>query len=316
MKQTSGFQTMGALCVLLVMCMAATLSHGAVTATPDRVTFTSPDQSATIALSSDGSPVLALDVRGWRFLVNNHDYQHMILVEKKDGAIMIRPSAALEVGSYDLSIDTAHGPVTVRVYAPLSDLPDVVEKTAALTGMSEKRVEERLGLTTSLRPEETLIELPPVYYEGQSMDVHMPLEPGRAGAWFVNGELVAEGSENNALAYTFNEPGEYVLIYMETENRDGQTLAVGRARAYTRVVPVPSVTVETAVNTEMEYLPPAGYQNHLWRLDGEQVSTEPTLKHVFIVPGTYIVECQASSPHQGRSEEFVRVRYHTVVTLK
>ena len=316
MKKGSWFHTSGAVCALMVLCLSATLSYGAVTADPAKATFTSPQQSATIKLTKDGAPIPAKDIRGWQFLASGHDYKHMLSVEKMDGALKIAPSKTLEVGSYDLNIETAQGSVIVQVFAPLSDLPDIVEKTAALTGLSEKEIEKKMGLVTATGREEIQIDLPPVYYEGQTLELTMPVKPGRAYAWFMNADLVAEGPEQNALTYTFKEPGEYVLTYIETEKADGKTATVARARAHTRVVPVPGVPTEVAVNTETEFAPPPGYQKHVWRIDGQEVSTEPALKHTFRDPGVHTVECLASSPNEGPAQGFLRIRYNTTVNQK
>jgi len=313
MKKGSWFHTSGALSALMVLCLSATLSYGAVTADPAKATFTSPQQSATIKLTKDGAPIPAKDIRGWQFLASGHDYKHMLSVEKMDGALKIAPSKTLEVGSYDLNIETAQGSVIVQVFAPLSDLPDIVEKTAALTGLSEKEIEEKMGLVTATGREEIQIDLPPVYYEGQTLELTMPVKPGRAYAWFMNADLVVEGPEQNALTYTFKEPGEYLLTYIETEKADGKTIAVARARAHTRVVPVPGVPTEVAVSTETEFPPPPGYQKHVWRIDGQEVSTEPALKHTFRDPGVHTVECLASSPNEGPAQGFLRIRYNTTV---
>lgn len=316
MKKANGFHIGGSVCVSMALCLSATLSYGAVTADPGKATFTSPQQSATIKLTNDGAAIPAKDIRAWQFLASGHDYKHMLIVEKMDGALKIAPSPTLEVGSYDLNIETAQGSVIVPVLAPLSDLPDIVEKTAALTGLSEKKIEEKLGLTTPTGREEARIDLPAVYYEGQTLELSMPVNPGRACAWFMNGDLVAEGPEQNTLTYTFKEPGEYVLTYLETMQENGKTATVARARALTRVVPLPGIPTEVAVNTEIEFAPPPGYQKHAWRLDGREISTEPALKHTFKELGAHTVECLASSPDKGPAQGFLRIRYNTTVSNK
>ncbi|MCX5772068.1 MAG: hypothetical protein NTZ09_17595 [Candidatus Hydrogenedentes bacterium] len=315
MKKGGCFHTSGAVCALMVLCLSATLSYGAVTADPAKATFTSPQQSATIKLTNDGAPIPATDIRGWRLLASGHDYKHMLSVEKMDGALKIAPSKTLEVGSYDLNIQTAQGSVVVQVFAPLSDLPDIVEKTAALTGLSEKAIEAKMGLLTATGREEIQIDLPPVYYEGQTLELTMAAKPGpgHTCTWFMNGDLMAEGPEQNALAYTFTETGEYVLTCIETEKKNGNTATVARTRAHTRVVAVPGVPTEVAVNTKMEFAPPPGYQKHTWRIDGKEVSNEPVLKHAFQAPGTHTVECLASSPDAGPPKGFLRIRYNAAV---
>ncbi|MBI5092537.1 MAG: hypothetical protein HZB26_08860 [Candidatus Hydrogenedentes bacterium] len=318
MKKASWLHVSGATCVLMVMCLSATLSYGAVTADPASATFTSPQQSATIKLTAAGAPIPAKDIRSWQFLASGHDYKHMLSVEKMDGALKIAPSKTLEVGSYDLNIETAQGSVIVQVLAPLSDVPDVVEKMAALTGQSEKKIEEKMGLATATSRSEIKIDLPPVYYEGQTLELTVPAKPGpgHACVWFMNGDSVAEGPERNSLTYTFKEPGEYVLIYIETAKENDKTVAVARAKAHTRVVPVPGVSTEVAVNTETEFTTPPGYQKYVWRIDGKEVSREPALKHTFKEAGVHTVECLASSPDKGPAQGFLRTRYNTTVSGK
>ncbi len=241
MKKATWLHTSSALCALMILCLSATQSYGAVTADPAKTTFTSPQQSATIKLTSNGTPIPAKDIRGWQFLASGHDYKHMLSVEKMDGAVKIAPSKTLEVGSYDLNIETAQGSVSVQVFAPLSDLPDYIEKMASLTGLSEKRIKEKMGLVTATGREEIQIDLPSVYYEGQTLELTIPTKPGPGHTcmWFMNGDVVAEGLEKNALTYTFKKPGEYVLTYIETEQKDGKMATVARTTAHTRVVPVP-----------------------------------------------------------------------------
>ncbi|HOZ45805.1 MAG TPA: hypothetical protein PLO37_08965 [Candidatus Hydrogenedentes bacterium] len=299
-----------------VLIVSVRASAAVVTAAPAKVTFTSPNQSEVVLLTKDGAPVPAAAIQGWRFIASGHDYRHMLTLEKADGAITIAPSAALEVGSYALDIDTAQGPVTVHVLAPLSDLPDIVEKHAALMGLADEKVKEMLGLVSTTGRERVSIELPPVYYEGQTLEMAMPTPPGRDSKWFMNGALVPAIADLNAISYTFKEPGEYVLTYIETETKDGKTGTVARATTCTRVAPLPPVDFEVPVNTEAEFAPPAGYDQHIWRIDGREVSTERTLKHAFHEPGVYTVECLASSPTAGAMDGFCRMRFRTTVTPK
>ena len=202
MEREQRLRRNGAVGALLFFCLAALPGYGAVTADPAKVTFTSPQQSAVIGLTRDGVPVVAADIRGWQLLASGHDYQHMLRIEKRDGALTVAPGPALEVGSYDLTIATTDGPVLVQVYAPLSDLPDVVEKTMAVTGLSEKTIKERLGLTSPAGREELTIDLPPVYYAGQTLELTLPLQSGRSATWFVNDTQVpVPAGQNTAALY-------------------------------------------------------------------------------------------------------------------
>ena len=300
-------------CALVVAFLGATAAFGAVTADPPTATFTAPEQSATIALTRDGAPLPARDMGAWQFLASGHDYKHMLNLEKRDGAIIISPSATMEVGSYDLTLQTSGGTVVVRVYSPFSDLPDIIATKAALTGKSEEKVREELGMTTPLGREQIHLETPAVHYEGQTLEITMPVTPGRTSLWFINGEQAAVGPDQNTLSHTFLEPGEYVLDYVEGEKREGVLFPIARATAHVRVVSPPEIATEIAVNTSMRYNPPAGYRHHVWHLDGEEVSREPVLQHTFRAPGVYRVECLATGPDAGPAQGFQRVRYRTTV---
>lgn len=316
MQLSVWFHARYTVCAITFLCLLPTLSYGAVTADPATATFTSPQQSVIINLTNNGVPIPEKDISGWQLFASDHDYRHMLTVETMDGALKIAPSKTLEVGSYDLNIETAEGSVIVHVFAPLSDLPDIVSKTAAITGLSEQKIREKLGMTNELGRDQIQLELPPVYYEGQTLELSMPLSTGREAFWFVNGDPVTGATGQNSLVYTFSEPGEYVVIYIETKATDGKTSILARGRAYTRVVSMPATQTEVTVNTEIEYLPPAGYRNHVWRIDGQEFSIQPVLKYSFKEPGVHTVECLASSPIEGPAQGFSRIRYNTIVNQK
>lgn len=304
-----------ALVALFACGLLAPLSHAAVVADPATVTFTAPQQSVTIKLTDGGAPVPAASIEGWKLLASGHDYKHMLTIDKSDGALTIAPSGTVEVGSYDLNIDTAAGPVVVHVFTPLNDVPDIVEKRAALTGQSELQVKQQLGLVAPVGPVRIDIDLPSVYYEGQTLELTMPPKPGapRTYTWFMNGDLLQQGPDRNSLKYTFEAPGEYVLTYVETEHADGKLTTMGQAVAYTRVVAIPPVIVDVAPKTVVTYAAPAGYQHFVWRVDGIESGTGPELKHAFDTPGVHSVDCLATAPVTGPAQGFQRVRYSTNV---
>ena len=64
-----------------------------------------------------------------------------------------------------------------------------------------------MGLSTPAARSEIQIDLPPVYYEGQTLTLSMPRKAGRSCAWFMNGDPVAAEPERNAIAYTFKDSG-------------------------------------------------------------------------------------------------------------
>ena len=301
----------GLILALLFPC----LSEGAVVANPSVVIFTSPMQSATIALLNDGRALATSEILDSQLLASGHDYRHMLSLEKLDGAVRIMPSSTLEVGSYDLTIQTTLGAVNVRVFAPLSEVPDYVEKMSLLTGESEKQIEAKLGMATAVGREEIQLNLPPVYYEGQTLELTMPepKAPGRTSLWFINGELASEESGSRSLSYTFSKPGEFVFTYMETEQINGTTTMVARARAITRVVEVPRLNSTVAVNTEISFHAPAGYRQFNWYLNGVAVSKEADYRYTFQSPGVHEVECAATEPTYGPAMGYLRNRYSVVV---
>jgi len=315
MKYYHQLGRIAAACAALVLLLPAAQTSAAVIADPPSVVFTAPSQTARISLTADGVPVPSADVRAWRFLASSHDYHHMLRLDAVAGGVDITPSPTMEVGSYDLQIETAGGSVSVRVVASLSEVPDIVERTAQLTGQSERQIEERMGLLTPIRRESVQIALPPVFYEGETLNVSVANTPvaGRNYVWFLNGAVVAEGPDKNRLVHTFNEPGEFVLTYIETEISDGKVVAVARTSAHTRVVPVPPVPTDVAAGTKVEFLPPSGYQSHGWGIDGTSVSSEPVLRHVFNTPGNYVVECLATAPVDPAAQQFMRIRYNVTV---
>lgn len=315
MKSTHWAYMRWVICASIISCLIAAESIAAPTADPAVITFTSSQQSVIIKLTNNGAPIAAKDIQGWRFLASGHDYKHMLSIESSDGALKITPDKSLEAGSFNLVIETPHGPINVQVLAPLSDVPDIVERMSALSGQSEEKIKEKLGLLTSTGREEIEINLPPVYYEGQTLELTMPVTPGseRIASWFINGELLANGQEQHVLTYTFKTPGEYILTYIETAVIEGKSVVVAGAKEHIRVVPVPSVLTEVAVNTEIHFEPPSGYKMHVWSIDGKEVSTHSAMKHTFTAVGNHIVECRASAPEQGPTEGFVRVCYRTKV---
>ena len=301
--------------ILPMIALYSQNGYSAVTAEPAEVTFVSPSQSFTIHLSSGGTPIPAADIQGWKLLASDHDYQHMIVVEKMDGAVIVSPSKAVELGSYDLSIETSKGSVVVRVFMPLSDVPDIVEKMTALTGQSEARVKEKLGLSSTTGRGEITFTLPPVYYEGQTLEQTLAKAPeaGHTATWFINGEVVDGDIGNNAFSYTFEKPGEYVLTYLETVKENGAVVVVARGSATTTVVAFPSVSAETTAGTPITFSSPAGFQKCVWSVDGKEISTGDSLTYTFASSGTSVVECLATNPVKGPSGSFLRVRFRTNV---
>lgn len=223
--------------VLFTLVVAWTCGAWAqVVADPAVVTFTAPEQRVTIRLTHDGAPLAAGAIQGHGLMVENSNYGHMVTVEKREGAVVVGPSAHAEVGSYDLVIRTAHGPATVKVFMPLSELEGIVEEQAKALGITATEVMERLGIAKRYGQETVTFPSPMVVYVGEPMIIETPCPPGRAYEWRVDGELVHSGGDVAPLRHTFAAPGLHAVSYRELV--DGRPVASGAAAV--TVVPRPT----------------------------------------------------------------------------
>ncbi|MCP4645178.1 MAG: hypothetical protein GY851_32350 [bacterium] len=296
--------------ILAFICLLAQSSLAAVTATPNTVVFRSPEQTVTITLTQDGAPVPAADMGPCKLFVSGHDYDEMFVFEKRDGAVTLVPTKYLEVGRYDLVIRTKAGEVHVAVYTPLSDQKSIVEKRAEDLGVSVEEAKLQLGLAVQGVRTITEIELPPVYYEGQTLELAMPETQDSVHVWRINGEVVRKGADAAAFSYTFREPGEYTLAYTEMRG----DAVVTAAAAHTTVVALPPIPVEVGEDVDIAFRGIAGYGEYTWKVDGRPLTGGVALKHAFIEPGAHTVECLSAAPNQGPEDGFVRQRY--AVTVK
>lgn len=296
-------------CLAFALVLGLPLSYAGVTAAPASLTFGSLQQQLTVRLTEEGKPIPADGIRGWRLLADDHAYTPMFSYKKAAGALTLTPTERLEVGSYDLVIDTAAGSVTVKVDAPLDELSSVVETEAAKTGLSVEAVKRKLGLATESPRGEVTIELPPTYYEGQALRVSMPPNPTRTYVWTINGETIAQGPGKNSLVYVFKTVGNYLLGYAEQQN--GKTVA--STSAQTTVAPRPPIPWEVPRYARVERYAPEGFTGYTWSIDGKVVSVGPKFSHAFNQLGRFTVDCLAQSPKDGHPDEFVRLRYDTTV---
>jgi hypothetical protein len=287
-----------------------------VVASPDRVVFHGYGASCQIRLSSGGRDLAPAEIKGWRLLASGHDYIRMLRVEKVAGGLRIAPSPLMEVGTYELEIRTAQGVALVDVAAPLDEQPDIVNQAAKSQGISEEEARRLLGLTRPIGREAVELAMPPRYYEGQTLQLSMPHLPGRRYAWFINGELYREGEDEFNLVYVFPKPGRYVVDYVETALVDGARVGVARGSATTEVAALDPVPFSAKVNTVTSFRAPSGYRSYVWRVEGAEVSREATLQHRFKTPGTYTVECLATSPLEGHQQGFLRQTYAVTVGAK
>ena len=274
----------------------------ALTAEPGSVLFESLEETATVSAMDNGSPVAIESVKGHELYVGENTYGYMIDVSAGSGKLQIRPKI-LEAGSYLLVVNTNVGEVRVNVYAPLSALPNTYEEQAAMLNIPVDELKQRLGVTQTLARSTFNIDLPPVYYVGQTL--HITLEPNQnTKAWSINGAVVTEGVNANQFNYTFKEPGDYLLAYVES--RDGAVVASDTA--VTRVMAMPPVVTEVKPNTEVILNGPQGYTAYTWTAGGPLIGQERVLRYKAVAPGEYTVTCRAEGSAKG-DDSFEEVRY-------
>lgn len=271
-------------------------------AEPASITFDAPADKASIRVLSNGEALGGQSISRWRLIASEHAYNHMLLVEKKGGTLIVRPSDHMEVGHYTLRISTAKGEVDVDVYAPLSSLDSIVERKAREMGVSVDEARKQLGLATE-NPRSTIeITLPAVYYEGQGFKLDVPADLGERHVWNLNGQTVLEGEDANVFEHVFTETGDYVLTY---EAMKGDAL-MASAQAHTTVAQLPPVEVDVHTETTVPFTAPEGYATYTWTLKGEEVGTGKVCELSFGEPGEYMLECMA---RKAESKEYSRFRF-------
>ncbi len=273
-------------------------------AQPANILFHAMSDKAVIALTVDGAPLPASDIKDIAFIASGHDYREMIQVEKADGQITVSPTDFLQVGSYDLRITAGAETVDVVAYAPLTELPGTLEKQAQELGISVDTLKERLGLTRPLGAVQLSFELPATYFEGQMLSLDLPSSPGHHMEWTVNGKVVKDGENAHKLDYVFEKAGPYVVTYVEYA--DG--VAYASASADTAVVAHPPIPVDIKAGTTLKLQAPEGYPTVEWQIDDEIAATGPLFDKAIKQPTTVI--CVAKKP----SGEFMNTQYDIRVT--
>lgn len=282
----------------------------AVEVSPTAITFDSNESSATLDITQDGQKVTASDIKSVRLYASGHDYDHMIEVVNDFGRVTVRPSNTLEIGTYDLVIDTTHGKATVNLQAPLDGLYTSLESRAKRLGITEDELKARLGLTQKVGDEYVDMNLPKVYFVGQTMRVPIARAESRSYAWSVNGQPVEIGLGESTFTYTFTEPGVYDFSYVESE--DGRPVATGFGA--TSVVPEPPVRYHYEENTVTEFQAPEGYAHYVWTVDGQKQTAGATYSHTFDKPGMHTITVHAHTPIAGPEEAFRKVTFLVTVS--
>lgn len=279
----------------------------AVEAVPNTIEIKTADQLVTIGVTHNGTPVAAASISSVKLYVDNHDYDHMITVEKADGAITIRPTEALELGHYDLAINTAQGEVRVPVTALQGIADEGLEARAKRQGVTVDEIRAQLGISQSVGQERIELNLPQVYYVGQTLKMDMNVGAGRTGAWMVNGE--AFGTSGGSLNYPFEQAGVYDFAYIEKEG----DRTVGVAMDTVNVVAEPAIPVSVNTGVKQTLNGPAGYGKYTWKLDDVEVGTGPAWVGTFESAGTRRVTVRAEAPLADSAQSIRELTY--VITV-
>lgn len=287
-------------------------SHATVTAEPDVLVFHNTNQAETVVLMCDGKPVPPESIRGWQFLVDHRNYSHMLLVTPAAEGLRIQPSAAAEVGSYILAVDTPEGSVRIRVYMPLSDQQSSIEALSRRMNIPVEEIHKQMGMTQRLGRDVITLNLLPVYYLGQRIQVDMPGSAARTALWKVNGKTVQEGRDAYKLDYVAAEPGPLLLVYEEKEN----AALAATASALTEISAEPPIPCEIQTNTTLSLQAPPGFAEYAWMMDSSPVAAGTAFSHTFAEPGEHTITIKCTVPTSPSAYAFREVRYAVKVVSK
>lgn len=307
LQRNTGWKGKCRMGIVFALAIALAPAASAVEANPAQIEIKTADQVVTIGVTHEGTPVPAASITSVKLYVDNHDYDHMITVEKKDGAVTIRPTEALELGHYDLAIKTGQGEVRVPVTA-LQDIADAgLEARAKRQGVTVDEIRAQLGISQSLGQERIDLNLSEVYYVGQSLKMKMDVRADRTAAWMVNGAAVE--APGGSLNYPFEQTGVYDLAYVEKEGEKTVALALGTVT----VVAEPPIAVTVKAGVTQTLKGPEGYGRYTWKLDGADAGTASSWKGAFESPGTHSVTVRAEAPSAESAQSLRELTYAITV---
>lgn len=223
----------GILAMVILAMGAAALAE--VTADPLTILFKSSKDCFVIKLTTNGKPVPAGDIRGWRFVAADHDYKHMIRCTKKDGILEVSASPTMEVGTYDFLIDTKAGAAKVNATVSFADEKDIIQQESEKNRQSVEQAKIALGVAKEGQRGTVAIELPKEYFVGQTLTLTVPAIENHSYMWSMNGNVIESGIGKNSVTYTFKKEGDYTLQFSEKAG----DATVAKAEAKTRVVSAP-----------------------------------------------------------------------------
>lgn len=295
-----GFDSRGPCALLLAVLLCATSAvSGDLKLDPASIVFDNQKDAKTVRMSSGDLAVSGTALRRTRFLVGEHDYDHMIRVTAREGELEITPTADLQVGSFDLLVETDLGSAYLKVYSPLRELSDTLAAEAAALGLTVDEFRRKQGLTVQLRQEHITLDVPPVYFRGQALKIPLTSAPDRNHVWMINGKFVKQAQgEDASLEYLFLETGRHAIAY---EERVGET-GVAYANATVEVVDMPAVETEVKAGREVHFSAPRGYKGVQWTLEEMNAGSGDTFTHKFSELGAYRIVLRADKLDSAAGE--------------
>lgn len=290
------------------MLLAITASAYAVEIAPSTIVITSREQTEKVVITERGRPVPASSIGSVQFLVDNHNYIHMIEVDRVAGGIVVRPTKDLEIGTYELRVTVGSSRVSATVLATLVHDPDSIQSRAAALGITADELRRQMGLYTTGR-QSMQLDFAEWYPVGRRVRIEIPAPERARYEWRLNGESIDSGYGPHVFEYTLRRPGPHRFEYIETDP-GGATV---RTEAVTTVGEPETRLVNLAAKQSVHLLGPEGFTEYTWLIDGEIVSDGMDLTQSFSRPGEYRVECIASGHVTAEDVAFEKATYRIVV---
>lgn len=299
--------------VLLLFCISSPYvisQNPDLCVTPNEITFRDLEQEAIVKMFYKNQILKKEHIKSWSFLAGDNKYNHMIRLIPLDDKIIIEP-ASLETGTYDLVIETTYGKCLVSVYAPLDKLSDTLENRAKREGISVEELKRRMGLATPIHRVDIHLEVSPIYYEGQTLEINLEKNPEFLYVWRINNKVIKQGEGESYFAYTFTESGDYTI---EVEEKDADIL-LGKASAMTKVISYEPISYQIRMKQPLTLTAVEGYSSYIWKVDGViQKESKNTITVRFNAEKKYTVECVAKGPKDGHPQSYFKTIYEITVS--
>tara|TARA_R110001592_G_scaffold112264_1_gene310305 strand:+ start:854 stop:1807 length:954 start_codon:yes stop_codon:yes gene_type:complete len=293
---TALFRPWASVALATLLLVLFTVPVRAVEVNPAHVNFTTITTRVKIAVTHNGMPVAASDVKSVKLYVADYDYDHMISVTKSDGQISIVPTEMLEQGNYDLVIKTVHGEGRVAVESLTAIADSGLEARAQRQGVSVEEIKAQLGISQPLGRERIDLDFTGTYYLGQKIEQHIAVAEGRRAVWMVNGVEVP--TADGKFSYTVDPVGIYDIAYLEKEAERVVALGLGTVV----VVKEPRVLAEASAGSTTRFTAPAGYGKYAWTVDGNAVDGGATWSGSFDTAGDHELMVRCTDPAQETSQ--------------